>query len=306
MANPSQPPKPGQQSGQPAQPQPPSNPTGAKAGGGRKATGGKGQSASRPQAGRSQPNVGSSQLSRSKISQSQVGAKPSALASLQILPTLTLLTLMAIIGAVSAIIGYTFGQNSLKGTTQPVVNPIFGVGGSGAQTGTAPQETVFRRESDIIAEVKAATGGTARPSPEASPSGSPSPSPSASPSPSGSPSPAAARGLPQQAQASDVTFAIRSSQRQSGDLVLNVSLHNKGKRAVQFLYTFLEVTDDRGRPLTAVTSGLPTELKANSGEIAGTITIPAAALDGAKAISVVLSDYPNQSVSLAVNNIKVD
>jgi hypothetical protein len=242
------------------------------------------------------------------MSQPQVGQKPPSLASLQVLPTITLLSLMAAIGVVTAIIGYTFGQNSLKGTTQPVVNPIFGVGGGTAQAGGTPQEPAFRRESDILKEVKAITGGLSRSSPEASPSpsGSPSGSPTTSPSGSPSPSPSAATGLPREAKANDVTLAIRSSQRQAGDLILNVSLQNKGKRSFQFLYTFLEITDDRGRPLTAETRGLPTDLKAESGEVTGTITIPAPSIDGAKSISIKLSDYPNQSVTLTIPNIAVN
>lgn len=246
------------------------------------------------------------------MSQPRVGQKPPSLASLQVLPTITLLSLMAAIGVVTAIIGYTFGQNSLKGTTQPVVNPIFGVGGGTAQAGGAPQEPAFRRESDILKEVKAITGGLSRsspdtsPSPSGSPSGRPSGSPTTSPSGSPSPSPSAATGLPREAKANNVIFAVRSSQWQAGDLILNVSLQNTGKRSIQFLYTFLEITDDRGRPLTAETRGLPTELKAESGEASGTITIPAPSIDGAKSISLKLSDYPNQSVTLTIPNIAVN
>jgi hypothetical protein len=222
-----------------------------------------------------------------------------------LLPTLTLLLMMAILGLLTAIVGYVFGQNALKGTTQPVVNPILGVGGG--NTRTTAQAPTFLKESDVIKEVKSQTAGLTQPSPSPSPTSSDSPSPSpTSSSPTPSTSPTSLASLPLTSEVKDVILTVNSSQRQSGDLILNVSLHNKSKRSLQFIYTFLEVTDDKGRALTAVINGLPTELKPESAQVSGTVNIPAVALDGAKSITISLADYPNQDVVLTAANIPVN
>lgn len=240
-------------------------------------------------------------------------SRPASAKRPTLVPTLTLLLVMTVVGLLTAIIGYLFGQNALKGTTQPVVNPILGVGGTGVNTTSGnSQEPTFLRESDVVAEVKAQTSGLTQPSPSPTETNSPSPSPTGSPasnptaSPTPSPGSTTQAKLPLTSEVSGVSLTVASSQRQSGDLILNVSLQNKSKRTLQFIYTFLEVTDDKGRALTAVTNGLPTELKPESTQVSGTITIPAVTLEGAKSVSISLADYPNQEVVLAASNIPVN
>jgi hypothetical protein len=84
-----------------------------------------------------------------------------------------------------------------------------------------------------------------------------------------------------------------------------VKMQNKGKDSVRFLYSFLDVTDDKGRTLSASTEGLPAELPANGPSFSGIVSIPTALLDDVNKISLALTDYPAQKLKLEVLDIPV-
>jgi hypothetical protein len=88
--------------------------------------------------------------------------------------------------------------------------------------------------------------------------------------------------------------------------VLEVSLRNNSTKAVQFLYSSMEITNDQGRLLSATTQGLPEELAPNGEEDTGSITVPLDLLDGAKSLSLSLTDYPEQQVQLRLSGIPVE
>jgi hypothetical protein len=90
-----------------------------------------------------------------------------------------------------------------------------------------------------------------------------------------------------------------------GALLIKVNLKNEGDRTVRFLYSFLDVTDDQGRALSANTEGLPTELTANGKTFSGTMSIPTALLDDVNKLSMTLTDYPDQKLRLQVSDIPV-
>jgi hypothetical protein len=83
-------------------------------------------------------------------------------------------------------------------------------------------------------------------------------------------------------------------------------MQNKSPETVRFLYSFLDVTDDKGRTLSQSTEGLPAELPGNSSEYTGTISIPTPLLDDVKKVSLALTDYPAQKMRLEVSNIPVE
>lgn len=87
--------------------------------------------------------------------------------------------------------------------------------------------------------------------------------------------------------------------------MIDVSLKNDSDRSVQFLYSFLNVTDERGRALSATTEGLPGELPANQQKSSGTIKISTALLDDAEKLSLTLTDYPDQRLQLQISGIPV-
>lgn len=216
-----------------------------------------------------------------------------------LVPTFGLLSLMLTVGVLAAFGGYTFGRNALKGTTQPVVNPILGNPTDG--TGSVQQGNAFVQEKDILASVKQIQGlnKPAKDKPTATKTSAANTQPTPKPSPE-------AGTIALQSQDQGVSLEVRSLDRRNGDLILNVALKNNSSRAVQFFYTFLEITDDQGRPLTAVTQGLPTDLQPGVPEFTGTITIPEDTLAGVKQVSLSLTDYPNQNLRLQIPNIPVD
>ena len=87
-------------------------------------------------------------------------------------------------------------------------------------------------------------------------------------------------------------------------MVLKLDFKNKGDKTVRFLYSFMDITDDRGRALRANTEGLPEELPPD-GNNTGTVSIPTALLDDVKSLSLQLTDYPDQQLQLRVANIPV-
>lgn len=72
------------------------------------------------------------------------------------------------------------------------------------------------------------------------------------------------------------------------------------------MYSFLNVTDDQGRSLSASTEDLPGELPPNGRRYYGIITIPVALLDNAQELSLELTDYPDQKLDLKMSKIKID
>ena len=111
--------------------------------------------------------------------------------------------------------------------------------------------------------------------------------------------------VPIRDRADGVSMEVVQSQQQGNSLLLDVTLKNEGSKAVRFLYSFLDVRDDRGRALSAISDGLPGELPANGQEFRGTLRIPTVLLDNAQKISVTLTDYPEQKLELKLKDIPV-
>ena len=106
-------------------------------------------------------------------------------------------------------------------------------------------------------------------------------------------------------KADGVSMEIIQAQQSGNSLLLDVTLKNEGSKAVRFLYSFLDVRDDRGRALSAISDGLPGELPANGKKFHGTLRIPTVLLDNAQKISVTLTDYPEQKLELKLKDIPV-
>lgn len=235
--------------------------------------------------------------------------------------TLILLAMMLGAGFVSAMWGFTLGHEALKGVTQPDVRPTKKLAGS--QQGTPGKEGVtFLRESDIQTSVNAYINGKGEeskknedsqdtPKDEQADKNSPSETPSPSPTPEAVATDASLTStnsdikLPIKSQDRGVTLEVRSVNQQGGSLLLNVSLKNQSPDAVRFLYSFLNVTDDQGRALSAITDGLPGELPANGQEFSGTVSIPTALLEDSNKLSLTLTDYPDQKLQLKMSDIPV-
>jgi hypothetical protein len=231
--------------------------------------------------------------------------------------TLILLAMMLGAGFVSAMWGFTLGHEALKGVTQPDVRPTKKLADN-KQATPGKEGVPILREEDILVNVneyinskgkQSKTDKSDKKDAQANNSSqsraTPKPSPQASSTPASVTNTNSDVTLPVKSQDRGVTLEVRSASQQGGSLLLNVSLKNNGANAVRFLYSFLNVTDDQGRALSAITEGLPGELPPNGEEFAGTVSIPTALLEDAKNLSLTLTDYPDQKLQLKMSEIPV-
>ena len=218
--------------------------------------------------------------------------------------TLILLTLMFGAGVTSSVWGFTIGREALKGTTQPDIRPSNNAG-SGKQGTQATQDQVsILKEKDILTTVKARVEGrdpdktTARANTKADKA-------SSKPATKKSVAPNASAKCPLNSRDGGITLEVSASSQRSNSMLLDVSMKNEGSQPVRFLYSFLNVTDDRGRALSASAEDLPAELPPNGQVFYGTVSIPTALLENAKEVSLTLTDYPGQKLQLQISGIPV-
>lgn len=231
--------------------------------------------------------------------------------------TFFLLLMMMGAGSVSAWFGYDMGAKSLEGVSEPDSNPTKKL--TRKQGENKETELVFLKEKDIIAKnydyIKGKKGNNKNSKPEKSESKSESKNNEKVNSQTENKekdnfinSPDGQESLltnPVKTNDQDVTLEVSNIKLQDGAIVLNVSLKNDSRKAVKFLYSFLDIRDDKGDLLSAITDGLPGELPANGESYNGTIRIPTALLSDAKTISLSLTDYPDQKLQLKLENLPI-
>lgn len=209
--------------------------------------------------------------------------------------TFTLLALMLGAGVLTGSWGFALGREALKGITQPDSRPTKG---GAAKSTSVREDIVLLKEEDILKTVRERTNTGGR-------GASPSPSPSAKPDqPKSDTAPSGAK-LPMTTQTNGVAMDVTGIRKQGEFLLLDVALKNNSEQSVKFLYSFLNVTDDKGRLIVADTTGLPPELPSKSDRFTGTISIPNSMLDDAQKISLQLSDYPDQKLQLKMADIPI-
>lgn len=111
--------------------------------------------------------------------------------------------------------------------------------------------------------------------------------------------------FPLQHQSEGVTMEIAQAKREGNSVALSVNLKNESPKAVRFLYSFLDVRDDRNRPLSAIAEGLPGEIPPNGEIFQGRFIIPVILLDNSRNISLTLRDYPEQKLKLELSSIPI-
>ncbi|QSV63537.1 MAG: hypothetical protein HEQ26_13065 [Dolichospermum sp. DL01] len=222
-----------------------------------------------------------------------------------VLLTLILLTLMLGAGSASGFLGFTLGSMALKGVTTPDGRPATKFNSSKANNPQQESEA-FLKEEDILKVVKSRISDKKKGNkPDKSEEEEikitqPQPQEKSVAPETSQP------GFPITAESEGVTMSVKSIRYSGGDLLLKVNMQNKGGDSVRFLYSFLDITDDKGRTLSAITEGLPAELPAKGAEFKGTISIPTALLDDVKQISLSLTDYPAQKLKLQLSDIPVE
>ena len=209
--------------------------------------------------------------------------------------TFILLTSMFGAGIVTGAWGFAIGREALKGITQPDARPTNKVGKKSGSA-RASEELVILQEEDIIKKVKTRLDGNAK---------SAAPANTVSPKPEPEKQVATPVKFPIVSQDKGVTIEV-SGVRQRGDsVVFDVAMKNEGSQPVKFLYSFLNVTDEQGRVLSADTDRLPTELPPNNQKFSGTVSLSATLLDKAQKVSIQLTDYPDQKLQLRMADIPV-
>jgi hypothetical protein len=219
--------------------------------------------------------------------------------------TLLLLGMMFGAGATSARLGLTLGTEALKEITQPEISPTRNRKEEEEGLGKGNVIT-FLSEEQILQRVKAIEEGKVPPEkpPEKKAEAKKPAEPAAEPQKAAAPKKAEGN-FPLTSKSQNVTFNIDSVQKDGAWLLMDVSLKNDSDRSVQFLYSFLNITDEQGRALSATTEGLPGELPADQKNYSGKIKISTALLDDAKQLSLTLTDYPDQQLQLQISNIPV-
>lgn len=226
-----------------------------------------------------------------------------------VLLTLILLFLMLGAGSVSAFLGFEMGSAALKGVTTPDGRPTSKFPSS--RTNNSQQIGVaLLKEEEILKIVKARIEGKTKAAKSEKLEEDDEEIISSRQKPREQP-PAVVEekllpGFPVTAESEGVTFAVQSVRYSGGDLLMRVNMQNQSDDSVRFLYSFLDVTDDKGRTLSASTEGLPSELPAKGPVVSGTVIIPTALLDDVNQISLSLTDYPAQKLRLQVSNVPVE
>lgn len=224
-----------------------------------------------------------------------------------VLLTLTLLTLMLGAGSVSAFLGFDIGSKALKGVTTPDSRPTTKF--TSAKAGNSQHAGTLLKEEEILKIVKARIEGKTRAKSEQideEDEDTTAKKRKQKEKAQQENQEKLQEGFPIAAESEGVNFSVQSVRYSGGALQLRVKMQNKGKDSVRFLYSFLDVTDNKGRTLTGSTEGLPSELPANSPTFSGIVSIPTALLDDVKSISLSMTDYPTQKLKLEVRDIPVE
>ena len=222
--------------------------------------------------------------------------------------TFLLLTMMFGAGGVSARWGLSLGKSALKEITQPEISPT-SKRDDGQESLVEGEGIVFLKEKEVLTNVKDQMDGKVpveAPKPkQEEKKATQEPKKETKKNEEAKQEPKKQAGLPIVATDAKVTLEVRSIKKEGEALLLDVSLKNDSSRSVEFLYSFLNVTDDRGRALSATTQGLPGKLPPNGQAYSGKVSIPTVLLGGAKKLSMTLTDYPDRQLELAVADIPV-
>ncbi|EFA71128.1 conserved hypothetical protein [Cylindrospermopsis raciborskii CS-505] len=223
--------------------------------------------------------------------------------------TLILVALMLMTGSVSAFLGFSMGSSALKGVTSPDGRPTSKLISS-KNNDLQSVPISFLKEEDIINQVKKRieqnktnNNRTSKVEEEEETVSTKDKSQQkAQELPEEPPQP----GFPVVAESEGVNMSVRSASYSGGQLILKVKMHNQSDESVRFLYSFLDVTDDKGRVFTATTDGLPAELPGNGPIFTGKISIPTALLNDVSSLTLSLTDYPAQKLKLQLSDIPVE
>ena len=216
-----------------------------------------------------------------------------------------LIFLLILLGSLSAggatgFMAYKFGTQSLQSVNSPEVNPSQKLAHNNQLSPGKPKSFQIIPEKDILVKVYDYVYYQKRATPDGQSSHRLSDKTNSSPENS----PQTLR-LPLQGRDRGVTIEVADINQDQGSLLLTVNLKNNGRQPVRFLYSFLDIKDERNKTVSAITEGLPRELPANGQNFSGTVKIPLLLLNESQEISLSLTDYPGQQLQLKIPSIPV-
>ena len=219
--------------------------------------------------------------------------------------TLTLLTLMLGAGSLSAFWGFTLGSAALEGVSTPDARPTNKFANSKVNSST-PEGIIMLDEKEILKKVKSRIEGKSKNAAKKLQNLRNRRPHKKEETFSVNKRKKFQPGFPMKSEDEKVSLSIQSVHFSGGALELQVKMQNSSSEIARFLYTFLEVIDDKGRTLSAITEGLPVELLPKGPTYTGRVIIPTIFLDKVERISLTLTDYPDQKLRLEISDIPVE
>lgn len=214
--------------------------------------------------------------------------------------TVVLLVLMFGAGLFSSSWGYRLGREALKEISQPDMRPSHLTGKK--NEGERTENVQMLKESDIIKNVNQRMQGKGESQTAQKTS---QPQAQESPKPQVTETVSSQAVFPIVSRNGSMTLQVTSASRSGNSLRLKVSLKNEGEESVRFLYSFLNVTDDKGRALSASVDELPGQVPPDNKTYSGIVSIPTVLLENANELAMSLTDYPNQNIQLQVSGIPI-
>jgi hypothetical protein len=203
-------------------------------------------------------------------------------------------------GLFSSSWGYKLGREALKEISQPDMRPSHLTGKKG--NGERKDSLQMLKEDDILKSVKQRMEGKGD---ETTLQAASTPKPETQPQPEVTETPSPQSVFPIVSRDGGITLQVTSASRKGSSLQLKVSLKNEGEQSVRFLYSFLNVTDDKGRALSASVDELPGQVPPDNTVYTGVVTIPTVLLDNASELAMSLTDYPDQNLQLQMSGIPI-
>lgn len=182
-------------------------------------------------------------------------------------------------GIASGLKSYNLADQSIKGVVPPQTDIIKKPGGTYQQTYRKEKVLKFAAEKDILAQVKDYIKAESEQ--------------------------AANIGKQQiyQVTSEGVTLTVDDVSTNQETLVIEVKMRNKGSNPIRFMYSNLEIKDDKGKDISPIVEGLPEKLQPDGKEYLGVVKIPLTLLEDSQKISLSLSNYPDSTVKLKISEI---
>ncbi|NJN76047.1 MAG: hypothetical protein HC796_07350 [Synechococcaceae cyanobacterium RL_1_2] len=178
-------------------------------------------------------------------------------------------------GAYTGYFAYTVGTKSLEAVNEPESNPSKKLAAANNAERVEKGFVIIPENEIILRNTKQMKGLKTEPLPSSQTKSEPSPTNQEQDGLTGSSSSdgatpdqeqgenIASASLPLSTEDQGVRLTVENIKKLNNSLTMEVTLVNKTSKEVRFLYSFLDVRDDKGLSLSAIADGLPGQLPAD-------------------------------------------